>query len=98
MLKQLSIIVPLIKTLKQMPDYAKLMEDMVKNKRSVSFKDDDRMHHCSAIATWFFVKKKEDSNTFNIPCTIWLQHISKALIDFDASIDLMTLSIYKKLG
>ena len=51
MLKQLSINVPLVEALEQMPDYAKFMKDLVTKKRSVTFEDDDRTQHCSAIAT-----------------------------------------------
>ena len=43
MLKQLSINVPSVEALEQMPDYAKFMKDLVTNKRSVTFKDDDRL-------------------------------------------------------
>ena len=51
MLKQLSINVPLVEALEQMPGYAKFMKDLVTKKRSVTFEDDDRLQHCSAIAT-----------------------------------------------
>ena len=51
MLKQLSINVPLVEALEQMPGYAKFMKDLVTKKRSVTFEDDDRTQHCSAIAT-----------------------------------------------
>ena len=49
MLKQLSINVPLVEALEQMAGYAKFMKDLVTIKRSVTFKDDDRMQNCSAI-------------------------------------------------
>ena len=97
MLKQLSINVPLIEVLEQMPGYAKFMKDMVTKKRSVNFEDDDRMQHYSAIATRSLVQKKEDPSAFTIPCTIGLLHFAKALCDLGASINLMSLSIYKKL-
>uniref|UniRef100_M1DTH2 Integrase core domain containing protein n=1 Tax=Solanum tuberosum TaxID=4113 RepID=M1DTH2_SOLTU len=52
MLKQLSINLQLIEALEKMPGYAKFMKDMVTKKRAVSFEDDDdRLQHCSAIAT-----------------------------------------------
>ena len=51
MLKKFSINVPLVEALEQMPSYAKFMKDLVTKKRSVTFEDDDRMQHCSAIAT-----------------------------------------------
>ena len=70
MLKQLSINVPLVETLKQMPGYAKFMKDLVTKKRSVTFEYDDRLQHCSVIATRFLVQKKEDPGAFTIPCTV----------------------------
>ena len=56
------------------------------------------MQHCSAIATRFVVQKKENLGAFTIPCTVGLLHFLKALRDLWASIKLMPLSIYKKLG
>ena len=56
------------------------------------------MQHCSAIATRSLVQKKEDSGAFTIPCTIGLLHFVKTLCDLGASINVMPLSIYKKLG
>ena len=43
MLKQLSINVPLVEALEQMPGYAKFMKDLVTKKRSVTFEDDDKV-------------------------------------------------------
>ena len=98
MLKQLSINVPLVEDLEQMPGYAKFMKDLVTKKRSVTFEDDDRLQHCSSIATRSLVQKKEDPGAFTIPCTVGSLHFAEALCDLEASINLMPLSIYKKLG
>ena len=81
-----------------MPGYAKFMKDLVTKKRSVTFEDDDRLQHCSAIATRSLVQKKEDLGALTIPCTIKSLHFAKALCDLGTSINLMPLSIYKKLG
>ena len=89
MLKQLSINVPLVETLEQMLGYAKFMKDLVTKKRSVTFEDD---------ATRSLVKKEEDPGAFTIPCTIGLLHFAESLCDLGSSINLMPLSIYKKLG
>ena len=56
------------------------------------------MQHCSSIATRSLVQKKEDPGAFNIPCTVGSLHFAKALFDLEARINLMPLSIYKKLG
>ena len=95
MLKQLSINVPLVESLEQMPGYAKFMKDLVTKKISVTFEDDDS---CSAIATRSLAQKKEDPGAFTIPCTVRSLYFAKALCDLGASINLMPLSIYKKLG
>ena len=81
-----------------MPCYATFIKDLVTKKRSVTFKDDERMQHCSATAIRSMVQKKEDPGAFTIPCTIRLLHFAKALCDLGASINLMPLSFYKKLG
>ena len=44
------------------------------------------------------MQKNEDPGAFTIPCTIGLLHFVKALCEVGASINLMPLSIYKKLG
>ena len=81
MLKQLSINVPLVESLEQLPGYAKFMKDLVTKKRSVTFENDDRMQHCSAIAARSFVQKKEDPGVFTIPGTVGSLHFAKALCD-----------------
>ncbi|KAK4733818.1 hypothetical protein R3W88_008079 [Solanum pinnatisectum] len=98
MLKQLSVNIPLVEALEQMPRYAKFMNDLVTNKRAVSLDFINDVHHCSAIATRSLVQKKVDPSAFTIPYTIGLISIAKALCDLGANINLMLLAIYKKLG
>lgn len=93
MLNKLPINVPLIEALEQVPRYAMFMNDMVTKKRSVSFQDDDKLQHCSFIATISLVKKREDPGSLTISSTIGLLHFSKSLCDLGANINLMTLSI-----
>ena len=81
-----------------MPGYDKFMKDLVTKKRSVTFEDDDRMQHCSVIATRTLVQKKEDPGAFTIPCTIGLLRIAKALCDLEASINLMPLFDLQEVG
>ena len=67
-------------------------------KWAVNFEDEEKLQHCSAITTRSLVQQKEDPVAFTIPCTIGLLCFAKALCDLGASINLMPLSIYKKLG
>ena len=51
--------VSLIEALEQMPSYAKFMKDMVTNKRSLSFEDDDRMQHCRLLLQRLLCRKRK---------------------------------------
>ena len=81
-----------------MPGYAKFIRDMVAKKILVSFEDNDIMQHCIIIATRPHVQKKKDTGAFTIPCTIVLLYFAKALCDLAVTINIIHLSIYKKLG
>ena len=59
MLNQFSINAALVEALEQMSGYAKFMKDLVTKKRVVTFEDDDRMQHCSAIAQDLSYKRKK---------------------------------------
>ncbi|XP_049355216.1 uncharacterized protein LOC125819833 [Solanum verrucosum] len=98
MLKQLSINVLLIEALEQMHGYAKFMKGLVTKKRAINFKNDERVQHCSVIATRSLERKKRDPGAFTISCTIWILLFVKALCDFGANINLIPLSIYKRLS
>ena len=56
------------------------------------------MQHCSAIATRYLVQKKKNPVHSLFLVQSGLLHFAKALCDLGASINLMPLSIYKKLG
>ena len=87
---------PFGEALEQMPDNAKFMKDLVTKKRLVTFEDDDRLQHCSAIATRSLVQKKEDPGAFTIACIVGSLHFAKALCDLGASINLMPLSRFTR--
>ncbi|XP_062085183.1 uncharacterized protein LOC133791269 [Humulus lupulus] len=53
---------------------------------------------CSAILEKKLPQKVKDPGSFTIPCTIGGSSFDKALCDLGASINLMPLSIFKKLG
>ena len=73
------------------------IKNMVTKKMLVSFEDDDRMQHCSDIATRSLVQKKENPGAFTILCAVGSLNFAK-LCDLGARINLMPLSIYMELG
>lgn len=51
MVRKITINVPLVKALEQMPDYAKFMKNLVTKKKTVSYEPMDNLHHYSTITT-----------------------------------------------
>ncbi|XP_060170453.1 uncharacterized protein LOC132601375 [Lycium barbarum] len=97
-LKQLSIYIPLVVALEQMLGYSKFMKHLVTKRRHYSFETMGGTHHYSSIVTKALVQKKQDPRAFTIPCTMERYKFAKALCDLGASINLMPLAIFNKLG
>jgi len=99
MLKQIQVNIPLIDALKEMPGYAKMIKDLMS--RKFDFQDlatVTQTQTCSAVVTRLIAEKLSDLGSFTIPCTIGKYAFAKPLCDLGASINLMPLTIYKRLG
>ncbi|XP_049382849.1 uncharacterized protein LOC125847226 [Solanum stenotomum] len=79
--KILSINLPLVEALFEMPGYAKFMKELVTKKRRLDFETIEVSHSCSAIMTKELIKKREDPKAFTIPCTIGMLQFAKVLCD-----------------
>ncbi|CAJ2650261.1 unnamed protein product [Trifolium pratense] len=81
-----------------MPSYAKFLKELLTKKRKPL---DDEMvsmtEECSALIQRKLPQKKKDPGSFTIPCSIGTLTIEKALCDLGASINLMPLSMMKKI-
>ncbi|XP_050919717.1 uncharacterized protein LOC127137290 [Lathyrus oleraceus] len=99
MFKKLELNIPFLEALEQMPTYAKFMKDIISKKRTIETNSIILTETCSAILQGMKVPvKKKDRGSVTIPCTIGDRSFKKALIDLGASVSLMSLSIYKRLG
>src|SRR3954468_12860242 len=99
MFKKLELNIPFLEALEQMPTYAKFMKDIISKKRTIDGDPIILTETCSAILQGMKIPvKKRDRGSVTIPCTIGDRSFKKALIDLGASVSLMPLSIYKKLG
>ncbi|XP_070031572.1 uncharacterized protein [Nicotiana tomentosiformis] len=96
MMKSLSMNVPLVEALEQIPGYAKFMKDLVTNKRSMNFETIKVTHQVSAIVH-SMAPNLVDPGAFTIPCTIGSAEFAKSLCDLGASINLMPFSVFKTL-
>ncbi|XP_070015038.1 uncharacterized protein [Nicotiana sylvestris] len=82
-----------------MPGYAKMMKDLMS--RKFDFQDLATVtltQTCSAVVTRPIAEKLSDPRIFTISCTIGNFAFAKAPFDLGASINLMPLAIYKRLG
>ncbi|XP_050898002.1 uncharacterized protein LOC127104905 [Lathyrus oleraceus] len=99
MFKKLELNIPFLEALEQMPTYAKFMKDIISKKRTIETNPIILTETCSAILQGMKVPvKKKDRGFLTIPCAIGDRSFKKALIDLGASVSLMPLSIYKRLG
>ncbi|KAK4733809.1 hypothetical protein R3W88_008070 [Solanum pinnatisectum] len=96
--KTLSINLPQVEALLEIPGYAKFMKELVTKKMILGFETIEVSHSCSAIMTKELIEKRKDPRAFTIPCTIGMLQFAKALCDLGASINLMPYAIYKQLG
>ncbi|XP_024032154.1 uncharacterized protein LOC112094726 [Morus notabilis] len=82
-----------------MPSYVKFMKDiLLKRRRLGEFETVAMMEESSAILQNKIPPKLKDPGSFTIPCAIGNNYFGKALCDLGASINLMPMSIFKKLG
>lgn len=97
--KKIHINIPFADALEQMPNYVKFMKDvMAKKRRLEDYETVKLTEECSAILQRKLPQKLKDPRSFTIPCTIGDSYFEKALCDLGASINLMPLSVFRKLG
>ncbi|XP_070005922.1 uncharacterized protein [Nicotiana sylvestris] len=99
MLRQIQLNIPLMDALREMLGYANMMKDLMS--RKFDFQDLSTVtltQTYSAVVTKLMAQKMSDPGSFTIPCTIGSYAFAKALCDLGASINLMSLAVYTKLG
>ncbi|XP_062080890.1 uncharacterized protein LOC133785687 [Humulus lupulus] len=97
--KKLHINIPFVEALEQMPSYVKFMKEILSKKRRLEdFETVALTEECSEILQRKLPQKLQDPGSFTIPCTIGKFECKHALCDLGASINLMPLSVFRKLG
>ena len=82
-----------------MPNYVKFMKDIISKKRRLEeFETVKLSEECSAILQKKLPKKLKDPGSFTLPCTIGISFFEKVLCDLSVNINLMPLSVCRKLG
>ncbi|XP_022858699.1 uncharacterized protein LOC111379539 [Olea europaea var. sylvestris] len=82
-----------------MPSYAKFLKDILTNKRKLEEHETVMLtKESNARIQKKLPPKLKDPGNFTVPCTIGDLYFNKALCDLGVTINLMTLSIFRKLG
>ena len=99
MFKKIKINIPFSEALTQMPLYAKFMKEILSRKRKIAEEGIMSLTAtCSAVIQISLPKKMQDPSSFTIPCEIRHANMGKALCDSGANINLMPLSVAKRLS
>ncbi|XP_021723921.1 uncharacterized protein LOC110691307 [Chenopodium quinoa] len=99
MFKQLQVNIPFADALMQIPSYSKFLKEIMSKKWKLEdYETIALSEECKAVIQNKLPPKLKDPDSFSIPCTLGDVNFSKALCDSGASVSLMPLSIYKKLG
>jgi hypothetical protein len=82
-----------------MPSNAKFLKEVISNKRKIEEGETVNLtEECSAIIQNKLPPKLKDPGSFSIPCVIGSETIKKVMCDFGASVSLMSLSLYERMG
>ena len=97
--KKLEITMPFGEALQQMPLYSKFLKDMLTQKNKYIHSENIIVEgNCSVIIQRILPSKHKDPGSVTIPCSISEVSVGKTLIDLGASINLMPLSMCRRLG
>ena len=99
MFKKIEVNIPFSEALTQMPHYAKFMKDILSRKRKIAEEGVVNLTAtCSAVIQRSLLVKMKDPSSFTIPYTLGNFEMGKALYDSRVSINLMPLSVVKRIS
>ena len=97
-LKKLEITIPFGEALQQMSLYSKFLKDLLTKKSKYIHRDNIIVEgNCSVVIQRILPPKHKDPGSVTIPCSIGPVSVGKALIDLGASINLMSLSMCRRI-
>ncbi|RVW25248.1 Transposon Tf2-11 polyprotein [Vitis vinifera] len=98
-LRQVKVNIPLLDMIKQVPTYAKFLKDLCTVKRGLNVtKQAFLTEQVSAIIQCKSPIKYKDPGCPTISVNIGGTQVEKALLDLEASVNLLPYSVYKELG
>jgi len=100
--RKVEVNIPLLDAIKQIPGYANFLKELCTHKRRLKGNKKISMgRNVSALIGKFvpqILEKCKDLGTFYVPCIIGNNKFENTMLDLDASINVMSLSIFKSLS
>jgi len=87
-----------VEALSQMPLYAKFLKEIFSKKKTIEHNETITLTRESSEIIKKPPPKLRDPGSFAIPCVIGSETIDKALCDLGASVSLLPLSLFKRMG
>ncbi|WVZ02710.1 hypothetical protein V8G54_023516 [Vigna mungo] len=99
--KKVEINIPLLDVVKQIPKYAKFLKELCTNKRRI--RDNEVVNLGRNVSSLVkkhieIPRKCKDPGIFSIPCVIGNSKFDNAMLDLEASINVMPLSVFTSLS
>ncbi|CAM8968983.1 unnamed protein product [Rhodiola kirilowii] len=99
MQKKLYVYFPFYVLIKKAPLYNKFLKEILSNKRTIEEDDPNPLNHeCSALFSTQVSQKAKDPRKFTIPYSIGAMNFRSPLANLGASVSVMPLDTYEKLG
>ncbi|GKD55729.1 reverse transcriptase domain-containing protein [Tanacetum coccineum] len=99
MFKKIYFNISFTEALAHMPKFAKMVKDLLNNKEKlIKMENTPLNENCSVVLLKKLPEKLGDTRRFLIPCDFYGFESRMALADLGASINLMPLSVWKKLS
>ena len=97
--RKVQVNIPLLDAIKQVPKYAKFLKELCTTRKRASNKEVVRVsENVSAFLQRKLPPKCKDPGSFTIPCVIGNTRFEHAMLDLDASINVMPYSIYASMN
>jgi len=97
-LKKIYTNIPFTESLSQMPLYAKNLKDILSKKRTIEDNETTTLTKECSVVIKKLPPKLLGPGSFSIPCVIGNETIEKAMCDLVASVSLLPLSLFKRMG
>ncbi|CAM8987896.1 unnamed protein product [Rhodiola kirilowii] len=97
--KRLYVHMPFVDLVSKAPLYNKFLKEILSNKRKIEEDESHPLNHeCRTLFSKQIPLKMKDPGRFTIPCSIGAMSFEHPLADLGASVNVMPLATYHKLG